>query len=261
MQNLQPVKVDKFCDKSWNRPKDFSFAIADPIVVLGGSEVPKIIMGTAVAFVPENEDFLPVAVQGIKQGQNLLVDQRGQWRESYVPAIYRSYPFRLARGEEDNYFLCVDEGSGLVKDDKGGAELFYDDARKLAEHTKNALDLLVEIERDRKLAIKICKALTYMDVIEPWPLVLETQGEKQQISGLFRISEEKLNDLPPEKFAELREGGALLLAYCQLLSMQHIHKLGRLALLDARTSKVQTPIRTSEFSLGGDIGTLSFENL
>lgn len=260
-QNLKPVTFDRYGEKSWERPNNYNFSKGDVIAALGATEITKTMMGTAVAFVPENENFIPVAVQGINQGQNLMVDQNGRWREVYVPAIYRSYPFRLASNEEGKHFLCVDENSGLVKNNKNGYEPFFEDSNKLSEHTNNAFQVLVDIERDRLLSVKICEALNYANVIEPWPLTVETKGEKKEILGLFRISEEKLNSLEPEKFAELREGGALLLAYCQLLSMQHIQKLGKLAWQEAEASEVQNKPSTAEFSLSNETGTLSFDNL
>jgi hypothetical protein len=260
-QNLKPVTFESYGEKSWVRPNNYNFSKGDVIAALGATEITKTMMGTAVAFVPENENFIPVAVQGINQGHNLMVDQNGKWREGYVPAIYRSYPFRLASNEDGIHFLCVDENSGLVKNNKSGFEPFFEDSNKLSEHTIKAFQLLVDIERDRLLSVKICKALNYAGVIEPWPLTIETKGEKKEIMGLFRICEEKMNCLEPDIFAELREGGALLLAYCQLLSMQHIQKLGQLSWQEAKASEVQNMPRTSDFSLGTESGTLSFENL
>jgi hypothetical protein len=45
---------------------------------------------------------------------------------------------------------------------------------------------------------------------------------------LFQVDEAALNQLPPEALHEVRHSGALLLAYCQLLSMQHLSLLSQL---------------------------------
>ena len=260
MPTLKAVTYDDFAASSWRRPESYMFAADEPITALGAVEVSKAMFSMAIGFVPDNEDFLPVAVQGIKNGQNLLVDDNGRWIENYVPAIYRSHPFRLAKNNEGQHFLCINEDSKLVSDD-GSAEPFYSAPRELSENTRKVFDLLVENERDRMLATKICKSLNYAGVIEPWPMRLETEGEIQEITGLFRISEEKLNSLDAEDFAQLREGGSILLAYCQLLSMQHIYKLGKLAWNREKSIKQKNQNEPAALSFGNDSGTLSFGNL
>jgi len=64
------------------------------------------------------------------------------------------------------------------------------------------------------------------------------QGDagEQNVAGLFRIDEAALNQLPAEAFMELRDAGALLCAYCQLLSMQHLQTLGQLAQVHAKAN-------------------------
>ncbi len=66
-------------------------------------------------------------------------------------------------------------------------------------------------------------------LIQPWPIKLQTTAGEQAVEGLFRIDEAALNQLPAEALIELRNTGALLCAYCQLLSMQHLQTLGQLA--------------------------------
>ena len=58
---------------------------------------------------------------------------------------------------------------------------------------------------------------------------------------MFQIDEAALNALPDEAFLELRRAGALLIAYGQLLSMQHLPLLGQLA--DAH-AKAAAPLPT-----------------
>jgi hypothetical protein len=53
------------------------------------------------------------------------------------------------------------------------------------------------------------------------------------------VDEPAINALPPEALAELRDGGALGLAYAQLLSQQHI---GTLLTLEAAHATAQAQI-------------------
>ncbi len=70
------------------------------------------------------------------------------------------------------------------------------------------------------------------------------------MEGLFRIDEAALNQLPAEAPIELRNTGALLCAYCQLLSIQHLQTLGQLAAAHAQAeAKAQASLPTQNGEL------------
>ena len=48
---------------------------------------------------PEAEVYSPVAVLGLKDGQNLFMKD-GEWEGQYLPAGIRAYPFTLAQASE-----------------------------------------------------------------------------------------------------------------------------------------------------------------
>jgi len=93
------------------------------------------------------------------------------------------------------------------------------------------------------------------------------QGDtvEQAVEGLFRIDEAALNQLPADAFMELRDSGALVLAYCQLLSMQHLPVLGQLAQLHAQAEQKAalptTPGGELNLEYLNNSGTISFGNL
>ena len=74
------------------------------------------------------------------------------------------------------------------------------------------------------------------------------------------MDEAALNALAGEAFLQLRHSGALVLAYTQLLSMQHLKVLGVLAQAHAKAAASKLPVTPSgdlDLSfLGGD--TLRF---
>ena len=90
------------------------------------------------------------------------------------------------------------------------------------------------------------------------------QGEQggQKVEGLFRIDEAALNGLDADALIEVRNAGGLTMAYCQLLSMQHMSILGTLAQTHASTRKSlgeDSLSRNAEFM--NESGTFSFGNL
>src|SRR5690606_20470919 len=130
-----------------------------------------------------------------------------------------------------------------------------------AAKTTEAFNLLVQVEKNRNQTRLACEALLRHELFEPWPIKVLAEGEQEQtLAGLHRINEEKLNSLSAEALFELRNASALQIAYCQLLSMQHIQRMGKLAGAHAAGKKAAQQF-TEEASIAQNHGTISFENL
>jgi len=245
----------------WQRYTSYAFAQAEAIVPLVISELPKAIMSLPVAFICQEGVYVPVAVLGLKPGQNLLVDQSGKWLGGYVPATLRGYPFLLVQ-HSDQLVMCVDEESGLVNDSQAGELLFGDDG-KITESVQAVLDFLVHIQQSRAHTEVACAALERHGCIRPWAITHKLDAQKERkIEGLFQIDESALNALADDAFLELRQAGALLLAYCQLLSVQHLPLLAHLA--EARTS-APVPVTNNgkdiDLSFLSDGGVFNFSGI
>lgn len=89
---------------------------------------------------------------------------------------------------------------------------------------------------------------------------LDRGGEQQplKVQGLFRINEKALNQLEPQAFAELRQHGALPLAYAQLLSSSQLHQLTEREKFHTRQQLAQ-PTEQDLDSLFGEDDDLSFD--
>src|SRR5690606_9019181 len=171
--------------------------------------------------------FQLVALQGLQPGQNLWVAPDGRWLGAYVPAAYRSYPFVLANAEDGRRVLCVREDSGLVNDTEG--EAFFDDAGEAAKPVKDVLSFLDQVSNNAQLTAQLCTLLAEHALIQSWTLSLRAGESEQKVEGLYRVDEAALNALPIDALDALRKAGALPMVYCQLLSMQHVQRLGQLA--------------------------------
>lgn len=178
--------------------------------------------------------YMLVALLGLEPGVNLFVAPDGRWLGRYVPAALRGHPFRLAHAEQDKLALCVDQDSGLIG--QYGDEAFFDANGEVAEPVKQVMEFLTQIERNRAATEVLCDRLRDLGLIQTWPVKLQGgDGGERAIEGLYRIDEAALNALPVEQLAALRDAGGLSMAYCQLLSMQHLALLGELA--QARTAR------------------------
>jgi len=262
MTDIQVVTYERHGEKRWHRSRDFNFARSDALVPLGLSEIPKALMTMSVAFVASGEGLVPAGVLGWAADQNLFVGHDGQWLADFIPAAYSTYPFKLGRSAQSEAVLCIDEDAGLVNDDPAGIP-FFAVGRKPSPEINELLSLLSRVENDRKKADRALMALIKHALVEPWSVTVQQGESATKTAGLHRVSEKRLNELEPGALAELRDCGGLLLAYCQLLSMQNI---GQLATLARRgqppmPTLAPSPPPAPPVKLNDDNGIISFENL
>ena len=266
-RQFHPISQSRHNTKHWKRYTSYAFAASDAIVPLVGPELPKASMSMPIAFIEQAEQFLPVALMGVEQGHNLFVVPDGRWAGNYVPAFLRSYPFGLMKTEDGEFVLCFDEASGLIADGAHGEAFFNEDGTP-AKAVAEILGFLQEVEKGRHYAQTTCEMLKRHGLIQPWPITLKTQTGGQQIAGLYRIDEVALNALSGDTLKELQQAGALAMVYCQLLSMQHLALLGKLAEVHAQSQTqaqaqaqahiTQEPELDLEFL---NSGTISFAGL
>ena len=223
----------------WVQPKNFAFAAKQTVLPLVASELAKAALSLPIAFVAQNDSYLPMAVLGIKGGQNLFVAPDGRWIGRHVPSSIRWYPFHLAASDGGEQVLCIDEDSGLLG--PTGEPFFQEGAP-----TQAIRDILTELAQTRssqQLTIKACASLQAHRLIVPWPITVQGEQGNQQLEGLFKIDEAALMQLPGDALHDLMQTGGLALAYCQMLSVQHLPVLGELAQAQATAAaqQVQAP--------------------
>jgi hypothetical protein len=177
-----------------------------------------------VFFLQINEkQFSPVAVFGLKEGQNLLLKD-GQFEGNYLPAAIRCYPFTLAQANDEQLILCINEqadnvstteGQALFNDDGSHTEFFqginnffrdYIDANTA---NRNVMDQITEMGLLRS------DGLQYRDLA----------GKEHRVNGFFVIDQEKFNALNDEQFLTLRKLGVLPAIYAHFASLERIGNL------------------------------------
>lgn len=226
LPNLQAITYDEFNAKYWQQAPNFEFISGDTVCPLTAQELSKAILDMPVAFIENDDTFTIVAVLGLLPESNLFVDEVGRWVGRYIPAQYRAYPFVLAENTavEDQLVFCVNKDSGLISEDDSH-EPFFESEDSLSAHTKQIMDLLEALYANRAATQLVCAKLSESGLLKPWHLEIQLTTGPQKIEGLFTVDESALNALDGEAFIELRDIGALPVAYCQLLSMQNIDLL------------------------------------
>lgn len=230
---IQVLSRNVHGNKRWKRSSNLHFASRNNAVGLLADELPRAALVLPLAFIKKGEcEYVPAAVLGLAQNENLLLDAQDRWIGKYLPAAFRAYPFVLARPsgeqEQDKRVLCVLNNNDAIVDGEEGTVIFDANGEPTAE-VKKMLDFLLEMEKSRAKTERSVKALSEAGLIVPWQLGLKVGGETKALEGLFHVDEKALNTLPDEAYLKLRKAGAITLAHMMLLSEQNLPALGQLA--------------------------------
>lgn len=253
MPNYEAVSKELHKNKYWKPVSNFRFAAQDALCSLVMQEAPKAVLHLPIAFSKAGEHFALFAVQGLKDGENHLIDAAGNWLTGYIPAAYRGYPFALANSDEQ-LVLCIDTDSGLINDNEG--EAFFDELDEPSPRIKEILDFLSQVATNKQTTHTLCLLLAELELLEPWPITVNIEDKDVSVEGLYRISEAKFNTLDTDTLTSLRDKGALPLIFCQLLSMQNLAHIVE----KTSQSSPSTALPNKLFDLGGD-GNISFESI
>lgn len=228
MVNYALITRETHSTKHWRKPRNYAFAAQEALAALGANELGQVAMSMPIAFNALDASYVPVALLGFQSGKNLLVGLQGQWLGSYVPSALQHYPFSLTMTETGEHALCLAEDSQCIGVHGEGEPFFAQDGQ-LSPALARVVQAMTDTERHRQACHAPCLALAKHGLIEPWPIVLKNGATEQKLAGLFRVNENALNQVTADALLELRNTGALAMAYCQLLSMQHLPRLGQLA--------------------------------
>jgi hypothetical protein len=253
MGEIHRVSRERHGRSGWNRTAGFGWAQKEQVVAIALQETPQLMLSLPLGFVRYEDQTLFVALLGVRPAENLFVAPDGRWLAPHVPVIFQHYPFKRMRDTEGREILGVDE-AGILAADAPGATRFYDDNGKPAADLANILQQLVQGDSERHQAGQIASLLDQHGLLEPWELrTQDDAGAVIKVEGMLRVNENKLNEVPADLLREMRDTRSLLMAYCQLLSMQHIQHLGRLAHAHAAVrQRTQSQL---------DHGNISFDNL
>lgn len=199
-----------------------------PLVV---HEFPQAGNDSPVVFVKnaENGQFQPVQMIGLSQGENLMVDG-DRWNGGYIPFILRGAPFRLMKtsADADQVTVGLDEESPLVSETEGEA-LFNEDGGP-TDYLKQRTEELQRYVHHGQVTQAFISRLVELELLVPQELNIELAGQKNNISGIYLVSEEKLRELDDETVLDLNKRGFLLAIHAHLMSLGQARRLARLKL-------------------------------
>ncbi len=228
--NIQPLSSE--VHRNWAvQVENYSFAshmISAPVLAteipFAAAEFPIVFSATA------NEgEYLPLAIMGLKEGENLFLNDSNQFASRYIPAFIRRYPFILG-GEKtaETLTLCVDEASeAVIKDGSKGRRLFDDNGEQSA-YLKEVVEFLKDYQYRAEMTKIFCKRLHELNLLEPMQASITFKGREDanmNLKGFYVVKREKLKTLSDADALDLFKKDGLELIYSHLLSLANLNTL------------------------------------
>lgn len=215
---VEAVEASRHATLGLDRGVGFGFAAAINAIPLGLGEV--VAAAETPVVISAGEVPVPVAVLGIRAGENLLVEEQdGGWRPGYyVPAWMRCYPFILlpASDAPEKLVLALEKDSPLLVD--GGGEPLFEDG-KPAEALQQALRFAAAMRATLQDSVAFGRALRDAGLLRPQEAQLDFRaGGKMRVDGFLTVDPAKLDALPDATFLDWRKRGWIAPLYAMLHS-------------------------------------------
>jgi hypothetical protein len=178
-----------------------------------------------VVFIKENDNFLPLAIFGLKQSHNLFVNDSGQWTARYIPAFIRRYPLvpAIAPSQDEQMTVCIDEAANCVNQDRG--ELLFVDGKN-SDFLNKAILFLQEYKTQTDTGIALVKQLAEAGLLVEQAASFKIDDSQSfDLTGFFSVDKAKLSALSQEAVYSLFISGALHIAYLQISSLDNLDRL------------------------------------
>ena len=239
-KNPQPLNKDKH-QKFGVKPmaKPFEFMADQHFMPITAPE-----FGSAAASFPiifAGEERTPLAVMGIRTGENLFVKEGQFDQDYYMPAFARRFPFVLAGdNKNDRFVVCVDEAAECVTDKK--PEKMFFEGEDTSAFTKEAFQFLQNFERDRQTTDALIQRFKELDLFEQKEMNFQGQNadgspaDRQKIADYFAVTEERIKKLPAKTIKELTDNGYLAVAHAHMVSLGNWQRLVNMTLRRTQAS-------------------------
>ena len=170
-------------------------------------------------------DPVPLALMGLNEGVNVVVDERGMFPDDwYVPAYVRRYPFLLARlrPDSDDLSLCFDPTSEVIGAFEDGERVF--EGGQPSERTKAILQFCEQVEQASLLTGAFFKDIGEHKLMTDGEFSAQLPGATQPhvYRGFQIVSEDALKNLRGDVARKWLQNGLMPLVYAHLFSLQRM---------------------------------------
>ncbi len=170
-----------------------------------------------------DQSYMPVALLGLRESENLFIKPDGRWDGRYLPAFIRRYPFAPADTGDGKLLVCIDEKAQCLGVDDGEA-LF--DENGPSPTLKNVIGLLQEYQEQALRTQAFCKRLADCNLlVESNAQARLGDGSDFRLSGMYVVDQNRLQVLDRDKVHDFFSSGELALIYAHLQSLGNLQQL------------------------------------
>lgn len=224
-EKLEPLNSVQHAKLRYREPENLGYtrgAQSAPLVISEFAEAQK---AFPIVFAPSGkEGLIPMALLGLKPGENLLVGADGRWEGHYIPAFLRRYPFMVTEPEQGKLQLLIDRSYPGFSEETG--EPLFADGQE-SELLKRKLEFVRHYHRDALATKAFVSRIQALDLFADMKVNVQIPGKEGStaLGGFSVIDENKLKTLAADKIVQLFSSGELAAIYAHAFSLSSMKRL------------------------------------
>ena len=227
-KQLAPLMKDIHKDLKLVKNQNFSFVREVNAVPIVMQELAMASKFYPIVFASDTPGVM-LAVMGIRNGQNLFIDDQGNWLENtYIPAYIRRYPFFVAKpGEDIDPVICIDEKSHTLSVD-GDLPLFADG--EPTEDLKRAIEFTRTVQGHIEATVEFAEMMDQKGLLEEQEVTFREGEEiRANVNGFKTLNRTKFDELEADVLKEWLGKGWVDASILHLSSGSNFDRLWRMA--------------------------------
>jgi hypothetical protein len=161
---------------------------------------------------------IPVALLGLREGQNLFVNPNGQWRtDTYIPAYVRAYPFIFVEDSKtENVYVGMEPDAACLRETSGDP-LFEDG--KPSKALSDSIAFCTSVRDNLSAARVFGQALGEAGLLtEEEATITFTAGGSTRIRGFKLLLSDALGKVDDQTFLDWRARGWITPIFAHMFS-------------------------------------------
>jgi len=221
-ERAAPINQHDHRDVSVKIGGDFGFARDINSAPLMAVEFESASVEYTIVFVGDAGGVMPAALLGVRDNENLYVDETGAWNAKYLPAFIRRYPFVFSSDDNQRFTVCLDEEFHGVNRNGQGERLFDSDGQ-ITQYLQNVLNFMQAYQAHYEATRGFVQRISELGLLEPTQaqFTLRT-GQTITLGGFMTVNRARIRTLSGDDLAKLAGNGDLDLVYAHLSSQRNL---------------------------------------
>jgi len=216
--NIVPISQEEHGGMFLDRVDNFSYAKDLGFVYVFCMEFIRAAKEYPIVFSIAGNEVFPVAMLGLRNNQNVFLDDEGNWLGDYVPAYIRRYPYILMKvPDSSEHVMCIDRDFPGLNTEGRGERLYNEDGTD-GPGIEHAKKFLVTFQKNINITAAFCKRLQELDLLVPMPPPSGAKRKRVDLEGFGIVDRNRIFDLEDEKLVDMLRNDDMELIYMHLFS-------------------------------------------